>query len=70
MKLLKRIFNDRLTQAATVIFVLIIFLVIFNFRSDLPQRYPLFGVFDFLMVPILFIVGGIVFVLAIWRFSR
>ncbi len=70
MKLLKRIFDDRLTQAATVIFVLIVFLVIFNFRSDLPERYPLFGVFDFLMVPILFIVGGIVFVLAIWRFSR
>ncbi len=70
MKLFLRIFDDKLTRAATVIFLLIVVLVVFNFRSSLPEEVPLFGVFDFLMVPILFIAGGVVFVLAIWRFSR
>ncbi len=70
MKLLKRLFDDSLTRAAAIIWLLILALVIFNFSSDLPEKYPLFGVFDFLMVPVLFIAGGVVFVLAIWRFSR
>lgn len=70
MKLFLRIFEDKLTRAATIIFLLIIVLVVFNFRSGLPEQYPLFGVFDFLMVPVLFIAGGVVFVMAIWRFGR
>jgi hypothetical protein len=41
--------------------------VLFNLYSDLPERYPLFGAFSFLMVPVLFIAGGIIFVLAILR---
>jgi hypothetical protein len=65
-----RIFDDGLTRAAGIIFLVIIALVVFNFQSSLPERYPLFGVFDFLMVPVLFIAGGVVFVLAIWRFGR
>jgi Mn2+/Fe2+ NRAMP family transporter len=68
--LLIRLFGDGLVRAATVIFILIIALVVFNFQSDLPDKHPLFGVFDYLMVPVLFIAGGVVFVLAIWRYSR
>lgn len=70
MRLLRRLFDDKLTRAAFTIWLLIIILVVFNFRSTLPEQYPLFGVFDFLMVPVLFIAGGVVFILAIWRFSK
>jgi hypothetical protein len=68
--LLRRIFDDGLTRSAAVIWVLIVALVVFNFGSSIPEQYPLFGVFDFLMVPVLFIAGGVVFVLAILRFSK
>lgn len=70
MRLLRRIFDDWLTRAAGIIFVLILSLVIFNTVSDLPEKYPLFGVFNFSLVPILFIAGGVVFVLAIIRETR
>ena len=63
------IFDDRLTRAAGIVFLLIVALVIFNIYSDLPEQYPLFGVFNFSMVPVLFIVGGVIFVLAILKFS-
>ncbi len=67
MKYLREIFDDWLTRAAGINFVLIVALVIFNVYSDLPEQYPLFGVFNFSMVPILFVAGGIIFVLAILR---
>ncbi|MFC1874000.1 hypothetical protein ACFLYX_01725 [Chloroflexota bacterium] len=67
MKYLREIFDDWLTRAAGIVFVLTVALVIFNIYSDLPEKYPLFGVFNFSMVPILFIVGGIIFILAILR---
>ncbi len=69
MRYLREIFDDRLTRAAGITFVLIVALVIFNMYSDLPEQYPLFGAFNFSMVPILFIVGGVIFVLAILRLS-
>ena len=67
MKYLREIFNDWLTRAAGIVFVLIVALVIFNVFSSLPEKYPLFGVFNLSMVPILFIIGGVIFVLAILR---
>ena len=67
MRYLREIFDDWLTRAAGIVFVLIVALVIFNTVSDLPEKYPLFGVFNFSMVPILFIVGGVIFILAILR---
>ncbi len=67
MRYLREIFDDWLTRAAGIVFVLILALVIFNIYSDLPEKYPLFGVFNFSMVPILFIVGGVIFILAILR---
>ena len=70
MKLLRDIFDDWLTRLAGIVFVLIVALVIFNMRSDLPESYPLFGLLNFLMVPILFIAGGIIFVLAILKLSK
>ncbi len=70
MRYLREIFDDWLTRAAGIVFVLIVALVIFNFVSDLPEKYPLFGVFNFSMVPILFIVGGVIFILAILKYSN
>lgn len=67
MRYLREIFDDWLTRAAGIIFILIVGLVIFNNVSDLPEKYPLFGVFNFSMVPVLFIAGGVVFILAILR---
>jgi hypothetical protein len=67
MRLFKEIFDDKITRAAGVVFVLIIAVVAFNLYSGLPERYPLFGAFSFMLVPILFVVGGIIFVLAILR---
>lgn len=70
MRYLRDIFDDWLTRAAGIILVLIVALVIFNVYSDLPEKYPLFGVFNFCMVPVLFIAGGVVFILAILKFSE
>lgn len=69
MKYLREIFDDWLTRAAGIVFVLIVALVIFNFVSDLAEEHPLFGVFNYSMVPILFIVGGVIFVIAILKYS-
>jgi hypothetical protein len=70
LRYLRQVFDERLTRSAGIIFILIVVLVVFNFYSGLPEQYPLFGVFDFLMVPILFIAGGVVFVRAVLRFSK
>ncbi len=67
MRYLREIFDDWLTRAAGIVFVLITALVVFNIYSDLPEKYPLFGVFNFSMVPVLFIAGGVIFVLAILK---
>ncbi len=67
LRLVKGLFDDWITRAAGIVFVLILALVIFNIFSDLPYRYPIFGVFNFSMVPLLFIVGGIIFVWAILK---
>ncbi len=67
VKTLRGIFDDWLTRAAGIIFLLIAALVLFNIFSDLPLKYPLFGVLNYSMVPILFIAGGVVFALAILR---
>jgi hypothetical protein len=67
MRLLREIFDDRLTKGAGIILVLIIALVIFNTFSDIPSRFPLLGMFSFSLEPVLFVVGGVIFVLAIRR---
>ena len=67
MRHLREIFDDWVTRAAGIVFLLTVALVVFNILSNLPERYPMFGVFNFSMVPILFVVGGIIFVLAILR---
>lgn len=67
---LLEIFDDRLTKAAGVVCLLIILIVIFNMRTSLADAYPLLGTLVFGLVPILFIVGGIIFIMAILKFSE
>jgi hypothetical protein len=67
VKIIRDIFDDWLTRAAGIVFVLIIVLTLVNTYSDLPMQNPIFGMFNFSMVPVLFIVGGVIFVLAILR---
>jgi len=67
LRYLREIFDDWLTRAGAINFALIVSFFVFNTFSDLPERHPLFGVLNFSMVPILFITGGIIFVLAILK---
>jgi hypothetical protein len=67
LRIVREIFDDWLTRAAGITFILIIALVIFNIFSNLTQTHPLLGVLMFSLVPLLFIVGGVIFVLAIIR---
>ncbi len=67
MRYFREIFDDWIMRAAGIVFVLIVALVIFNLYSDIAETYPLFGVFNFSMVPILFIAGGVIFIFAILR---
>jgi hypothetical protein len=67
LRFLKEVFDDWITRAAGIVFILIFALVMFNVFSAFPQQHPLIGVFLFGMVPALFILGGIIFVLAILK---
>jgi hypothetical protein len=67
IKLFKEIFDDRLTRAAGVTFLFILALIIFNIKSNLPERVPLFGAVDYFFVFASFIAGGIIFIWAILR---
>jgi hypothetical protein len=70
MRYLRGIFDDWLSRAAGLIFILVAVVVIFTNFSDLPQQHPLFGVLVFLMIPILFVIGGIVFAVAIVKMMK
>ena len=70
MKIIRNIFDDWLTICAGIILVLIIAMVTFNLVSKLPIEHPLFGVLDYSLVPILFVAGGIIFLMAIVKYLR
>ena len=67
---LAEIFDDWLTRAAGIVCVLIVVIVIYNMRSELSESFPVLGALVYAMVPVLFIAGGVIFVMAILRFSR
>jgi hypothetical protein len=69
IRFLRDMFDDWLTKSAGIVCLLIIVLVFFNLKSNLAETYPLLGAVVFGMVPILFIAGGVIFVLAILKFS-
>lgn len=70
VRVLREIFDDWLTRAAGIVCVLIMAVVIFNMHSNIAEQYPVLGITIFGMVPVLFIAGGVIFVMAILRFSK
>ena len=70
MIMLREIFDDWLTRAAGIVCILIVTVVIYNMRSELSETYPLLGALIYATVPVLFIAGGVIFVMAILKFSK
>jgi hypothetical protein len=70
MQYLRLIFRDWPTRIALVVFVLIIATVIFNTFTGIPQRHPLLAVMTFSLVPLLFVLGGIFFTMAMLKGRR
>jgi len=70
MRHLREIFDDRWTIFAGMIFILIIAVLVFNLFSDFTQTHPLVAVLVFSLVPVLFIAGGIVFIVDFIRIFR
>ena len=70
LRILSDIFDEWLTRAAGIVCVLIVAIVIFNMRSELSETYPVLGALVYAMVPVLFIAGGVIFVMAILKFSQ
>ena len=70
MRYLKELFNDWLMRAAGIVFLLILGLVLFDNFSTLPEDYPLFGVLNYSLVPVLFVAGGVIFVLVLLRETK
>jgi hypothetical protein len=64
---MRSLFRSKSIIASTVILLLTIAVIAFNHFSHLPHENPLLGVFAFSMVPILFVAGAVVFVMAILR---
>ena len=70
MIMLREIFDEWLTRAAGIVCILIVTVVIYNMRSELSETYPLLGALVYALVPVLFIAGGVIFVMAILKFSK
>ncbi len=62
-----RVLDDRLTAAQFILLVLLVVVFIFNTASNLFLTHPLAGIFTLSLVPILFVLGGINFILIIVR---
>jgi hypothetical protein len=70
MRHLREIFDDRWTKTAGIIFILIIAVLVFNLFSDFTHSHPLIAILAFSLVPVLFIAGGIVFIVAFLRIFK
>lgn len=70
MRFFREIFDDWMTRVGAMVFALIAVLVVFNMRSDLLEKYPFFGLLSFLMVPVLFIAGGVIFIMEILKLTK
>ena len=70
MIMLREIFDEWLTRAAGIVCILIVTVVIYNMRSELSETYPLLGALIYATVPVLFIAGCVIFVMAILKFSK
>ena len=67
MRYLQELFDDWLIRAGAIVFLLMLALVLLNIFYDLPYKIPLLGLLTLTLVPILFIVDGVIFAIAILR---
>ena len=65
MKFLFKVLDDWRMKLSGVLLILLIIIFIFNLVTDIPKQIPIIGVFTYGMVPALFIVGAINFLLII-----
>ena len=70
LRISREIFDEWLTRAAGIVCLLIVAIVFYNMRSNLPESFPLLGALVYAMVPVLFIAGGVIFVMAILKYSK
>ncbi|MEW6033419.1 MAG: hypothetical protein AB1603_01025 [Chloroflexota bacterium] len=66
-QLLTLLSKDRLVQAGLAVLLATAALVIFVSRSEAPLEHPLFGLLLFSLLPLLFVIGAVVFILTILR---
>lgn len=66
-ELLRLLRRDRLVRYGLIILVLTAAMVIFVSLSQFPLEHPLAGVLIYSLLPVFFIIGAIVFILAILR---
>ena len=66
----QEIFDDWLTRSAGIVCAIIIATVFYNMNSTLPDSHPVLGAMVYALVPVLFIGGGIIFMMAILKFSK
>jgi hypothetical protein len=64
---LRYLAKDKLVTIAAIILALIVAVVLFTTFSDLPVEHPLFGVFIYATIPVLFVSGAVVFIIAVLR---
>ena len=67
---LQEIFDDWLTRSAGIVCAIIIATVFYNMNSTLPDSHPVLGAMVYALVPMLCVAGGIIFVMAILKFSK
>jgi hypothetical protein len=67
VKTFRTIFDSRLTVASAIIFVLFVAVVIITAFTRFPFAHPLIGVLLFGLAVVLFVVGGIIFIIAILK---
>jgi hypothetical protein len=65
MRFLAIIRGDWRMKAAVILVVLMAAVLIFNLVSGLPNEKPLVGVFTYGLIPLLFILGALNFILVV-----
>ena len=68
-RFVSELFDDWLTRAAGIVFLLIIGMVFFNLTSKLADANAFLALLVYGMVPVLFVAGGVIFLLAIIKYS-
>ena len=67
MTYLQDLFDNRLTRIGAAVFLVMLAIVLVNLLVDLPYQAPLLGLLTLSLVPVLFIVVAVIFIIAILK---